>query len=117
MRRMTALKPSHGTTWPSAVREHVASHQDGCIGPLAGMPGACSGSVELDHVRASGGVGMKSKSIATNGARLCSWHHSLKTREGRTWRPRLLDVIARRAAECADCQRESIEVWGQELVA
>lgn len=78
------------------------------------MPVDCAGESELDHVRA-GGMGMKSESIATNGARLCAWHHSLKTRGGRTWRPRLLAVIAQRASECAPCQRESIETWGMPL--
>lgn len=114
--RRTPLRPSRGTVWPPDVREHVASHQPPCIGPLAGMPGDCTrGTSELDHVRASGGIGMKSRSIATNGARLCWWHHSLKTREGRTYRPRLLTVIARLHSECASCQREAIEMWGQPL--
>lgn len=53
------------------------------------------GSVELDHVRASGGVGMKSASDDPgNLASLCGWHHRLKTLEGRRWRPRLLGLIS-----------------------
>lgn len=111
---MSAMKPSAGTRWPPEVREHVATHQPPCIGNLAGMPGECMGGSELDHVRA-GGTGMKSESIAVNAARLCAWHHSLKTREGRTYRPRLLAVIGRLAAECSDCQRESIATFGQPL--
>lgn len=114
LRRATGLATSAGTRWPTAVRQHVHEHQPSCIGPLAGMPGDCMGSLELDHVR-SGGMGMKSKSVATNAARLCVWHHSVKTRFGKTWRPRLLTVIGRRHAECAPCQRESIELWGQPL--
>jgi hypothetical protein len=113
---MTTLAPSQGTTWHPSVREHVATHQPPCIGSQAGMPGDCLGGSELDHVRA-GGMGMKSPSVATNAARLCGWHHSLKTREGRTWRPRLLAVIARLASTCSRCQRESIEVWHHELEA
>ena len=82
------------------------------------MPGDCTlGTTELDHIRGSGAMGRKSASVATNGARLCWWHHSLKTREGRTWRLRLLDVVARLASECARCQRESIERYGEELSA
>ena len=114
MRRMSELKPSTGTRWPAVVREHIAEHQHGCLGPLVGMPGACWGGLELDHVR-RGGMGMKSQSVATNGARLCSWHHSIRTREGRTWRPRLLSEIARLHGACAQCQRESIETWGVPL--
>jgi len=117
LRRYSPLKPSRGTRWDPSVREHVATHQPGCIGSLAGMPGDCAGTSELDHVRGSGGVGMKSKSIATNCALTCSWHHSLKTREGKTWRPRLLAVIARLHGECADCQREAIVEWGEPLEA
>lgn len=110
------MKPSRGTVWPTEVRVHVATHQPWCLGPSLGMPGDCAGGSELDHVRV-GGTGMKSQSVATNAARLCSVHHWLKTREGRTWRPRLLVVIAQFHAECARCQRESIELWGRELVA
>lgn len=114
LRRRSGLKPSLGTTWPTKVRAHVAEHQPPCIGPQAGMPGDCMGESELDHVR-TGGTGMKSESIAVNAARLCAWHHSLKTREGRTYRPRLIAVIGRLASECAPCQRESIERYGVPL--
>lgn len=115
LRRYAPIAKSRGTVWPLDVREHVNGHQHGCIGHLAGMLGACAGSAELDHVRASHGVGMKSDSIATNAAQLCSWHHQLKTNAGKTWRPRLLTVIASLASECAVCQRESIETYGQPL--
>lgn len=114
--RRTPLKRSAGTRWPRTVRDHVAVHQARCIGNLAGMPGACAGMPELDHVRASHGLGMKSESIATNAARLCNFHHAQKTLDGRTWRPRLLTVVARLAAGCASCQRESIERSGAPLV-
>lgn len=113
--RRTALKPSRGTVWPTAVRAHVASHQPPCIGNLAGMFGECLGSSELDHVRASHGTGMKSDSIATNAARLCTYHHWLKGQAGKTWRPRLLTVIGQLHGECAACQRESIERYGVPL--
>ena len=87
MRRSSALQPSRGTVWPPEVREHVAEHQRVCLGPLAGMPGECRGAAELDHVRASGGLGMKSASVAVNAAWLCNWHHWLKgQRGGRTGR-------------------------------
>ena len=115
MRRSSALQPSRGTVWPPEVREHVAEHQRVCLGPLAGMPGECRGAAELDHVRASGGLGMKSASVAVNAARLCNWHHWLKGQRGRTYRPRLLDVIAFLHSECAQCQRESIETYGVPL--
>ena len=115
--RRTALRPSAGTRWPQTVREHVATHQPPCIGELTDppMPGICWPPSELDHVRASGGIGMKSDSIATNAARLCHAHHELKTHEARTWRPRLLAVIADLHGECAECQRESIERYGMPL--
>ena len=115
MRRYAPMKVSLGTRWPTEVRAHVYGHQPRCVGPEAGMPGPCEGGDELDHVRASGGVGMKSLSIAVNGARLCGAHHRLKTREGRTWRPRLLSVIADRHGRCSDCRRESIERYGMPL--
>lgn len=116
--RKRPMRKSRGTQWPTAVREHVREHQGwGCIGPLAGMPEACIGPrVELDHVRASHGVGMKSPSVATNAARLCAAvHHPMKTNDGERWRPELLKVIARLHGACAECQKEAIREWGSPL--
>jgi hypothetical protein len=81
------------------------------MGALAGMPGPCGGSEELDHIRASGGVGMKSKSIATNGARMCSAHHRLKTENGKVWRPRIASVVRALADDCGPCQEEWLREW------
>jgi len=106
LRRYTPLAPSRGTTWPLEVRAHVAEHQPLCLGPHAGMPGDCAGRTELDHVRASHGINMKSKSIATNAAQLCSWHHRLKTEHAKTWRPRLLTVIRTLYGDCERCRAE-----------
>jgi hypothetical protein len=106
LRRYAPIAPSRGTVWPSEVREHIAEHQPPCIGPLAGMPGDCSGSSEDDHVRAGHGTGLKSKSIATNGARLCGWHHRLKTEHGTIWRPRLISIIRALYRDCERCRAE-----------
>lgn len=105
------MKLSRGTVWPPEVRAHVYTHQHACIGPLAAMPGRCDTGDELDHIRASGAVGMKSKSIATNGARLCHWHHAMKTDAGKTWRPRLLDVVRSLFRDCAACSEEWAREW------
>jgi hypothetical protein len=115
LRRYAPMKQSQGTVWPREVRAHVYSHQPDCLGPAVGMPGDCFGADELDHLRASGGLGMKSKSIAVNGARLCSMHHRLKGDEGRVWRPLLIAEVGRLAAECSPCQRESITEYGVPL--
>jgi hypothetical protein len=115
MRRYTPLHPSRGTLWPPEVRKHVATHQPLCLGAYVDMPGDCAGASELDHVRASHGTGMKSDSIAVNGAQLCYVHHRLKTEQGKTWRPPLIQAIARLHGECARCQRESIETYGVPL--
>jgi hypothetical protein len=61
------------------------------------MPDVCLGAVQLDHVRASGALGAKSASTLDNAASLCIRHHDQKTREGRRWRPVLLDWIDRQA--------------------
>ena len=54
MRRYAPIKASRGTTWPLAVQVQIR-HRDGvCVGPRIGMPGECFGSLEIDHVRASG---------------------------------------------------------------
>lgn len=112
LRRRAGIKASMGTRWTPEVRAHVATHQQGCIGPMSRMPGACEGGLELDHVRASGGIGMKSDSIAPNAARLCFVHHRLKTDEGKTWRPRLIDTIAVLSWGCDECEAEHLERYG-----
>lgn len=112
MRRRGAMKASQGTTWPPAVRAHVREHQWGCLGALAGMGGPCIGELELDHVRASGGVGMKSDSIAVNAAHMCLVHHDEKTMNGRIWRPALIDAINRLAYGCESCEAEHLATYG-----
>lgn len=97
MRRSTGLKPSQGTQWPPEVRAAAWDRDHGCIGPRVGMPDVCLGSTELDHVRASGGMGMKSRSELDNAATLCHRHHFIKTNDGRRWRPVLLEWIDRKA--------------------
>ena len=97
------LRPSRGTTWPVEESNAIYARDKGrCVGPLVGMPGECEGPVERDHVRASGGMGMKSESTRRNGVLLCSnVHHPLKTMEGRKWRPVLIDYIEGKKPE--DC--------------
>lgn len=73
----------------------------GCIGPAVGMPEPCQGGVELDHIRSSGGMGMKSESTLDNAAPLCGVHHRRKTNEGKRWRPRLIALVEKRLG--TDC--------------
>ena len=93
MRRYTALKPSAGTRIPGPMRIRVLTRDNGCVG-YDRLPGDCGGSLELDHVRASGAVGMKSLTCDCNLVALCSAHHRHKTEHGRTVRPVLLDYLA-----------------------
>src|SRR5690606_36114238 len=55
----------------------------------------CDGPSEIDHVRASGGLGLRSPSTKANTVRLCRWAHLTKTYLGRVIRPLLLDYIER----------------------
>ena len=93
LRRYAPLRPSAGTTIPLLVRHAVLERDGGCIGPRIGMPGDCAGSVQLDHVRASHGIGLKSETTAGNLASLCGLHHQLKTEHGREWRPVILAYL------------------------
>lgn len=93
MRRYAPIAKSRGTTWPPEVRTAAYSRDHGCLGPLVGMPGDCAGAVELDHIRASGAVGMKSRSTLDNAASLCGAHHRMKTDYGKQWRPELIDFV------------------------
>lgn len=93
LRRYAPLKASSGTRIPDAVRRQVILRDAGCVGPRVGMPTECAGGIELDHVRTSGGLGLKSASTADNVLSMCGTHHRMKTLEGRRWRPRLLAYL------------------------
>ena len=106
LRRYSPMKPSRGTEIPQKLRDQVAERDRLCVGYVIGMPGECQGQPELDHVRASGALGRKSRTSLDNLVRLCSTHHREKTNNGRLWRPVLLDYIAGRpTAECSHVDR------------
>lgn len=96
LRRYTPLKPSRGTTWPTAESNAIYARDRGmCVASVAGLAGECEGGVERDHVRASHGIGMKSPSVRTNGVLLCGRHHRYKTEHGREVRPLLIAYLAK----------------------
>lgn len=84
----------------AAEKLYVRARDGGCVAERAVNGAAeirteleCRGRVEVDHVRASGGLGMKSETHRTNLVCLCSHHHRLKTEYGKTWRPILLHYL------------------------
>ena len=95
LRRYAPIAASRGTVIPPQLRILVLERDKGCVGPSVGMPEPCYGSLELDHVRASHGIGLKSRTEADNLVTLCGGHHRMKTERGRTWRPVLLDYLER----------------------
>lgn len=106
LRRYAPMKPSRGTTWDPAVVEAAYRLHGGCLGPKVGMSEPCAGQLEPDHIRASGALGKKSRSTLDNLAPLCSIHHRIKTREGRTWRHLLIEAVEEalfRGATGDDC--------------
>jgi len=99
------MKASRGTEWPPEVRSEVNRLDGGrCVCERAGFPpevvARCGGDIQLDHVRASGGISMKSRSTVDNGALLSAWCHRWKTDNGKVARPLLLDWIAKRSGSC-----------------
>ena len=76
-----------------AVRAHVRERDGGCIFTRLAIPHECLGQLELDHVRASGGLGLRSRSTPDNLVLLCPAAHRAKTLAGRRWRPVLLAWI------------------------
>jgi 5-methylcytosine-specific restriction endonuclease McrA len=92
------MKASHGTTIPHDMRLRVlnrdAAAVGGCVG-FALFPVGCSGPLELDHVRASHGMGMKSVTCDCNLVALCGNCHRYKTAYGRSVRPLLLKYLDR----------------------
>ena len=55
----------------------------------------CDGPLDVDHVRASGGLGMKSPTTRHNMVVLCRHHHIAKTEYGKVWRPLLIQYLER----------------------
>ena len=96
VRPVSAKSRRRDSSWPPDVRHEIEVRDDHrCVGPRAGLPLLCSGwPLEIDHVRASGGMGMKSRSTADNGVLLCPGHHLWKTTHGREARPDLLAYLA-----------------------
>lgn len=99
------MAKSRGTEWPPEVRAEIERLDGGrCVCVRAGFPvevvAKCGGDRQLDHVRASHGIGIKSRSTVDNGVILSAWCHRWKTEHGKVARPLLLDWIARRDGSC-----------------
>jgi 5-methylcytosine-specific restriction endonuclease McrA len=84
---------------PAAVRDHVRARDRGCVFERLGVAHDCFGRLEVDHVRASGGLGIRSRSTPDNLVLLCPAAHLEKTLHGRRWRPVLLAWIDRAERE------------------
>ena len=81
-----------------AELNYVRARDRGCVAPVASCEvrrGDCAGPLDVDHVRASGGLGMKSPTHRTNMVVLCRHHHRAKTEFGKVWRPLLLAYLER----------------------
>jgi 5-methylcytosine-specific restriction endonuclease McrA len=97
MRRYSPIAKSRGTVIPPAVRLRVLNRDQGCVG-FQLLPGECAGPLELDHVRASHGMGMKSETVESNLVALCNSHHLWRTTHGREGRPILLSYLEKATA-------------------
>jgi 5-methylcytosine-specific restriction endonuclease McrA len=102
-----APKVKRDTDAERAEKNYVRARDNGCVAPRAYDDGPrptrldCDGPLDVDHVRASGGLGMKSPTHRTNMVVLCRHHHRAKTEYGKVWRPLLiayLDRVEGRAA-------------------
>jgi len=80
----------------AAMRAYLKQRDKGCVAAtILRDDMACQGALQVDHVRASGGLGMKSPATRDNLVLLCVWHHKAKTDFGRVWRPLLLAYLER----------------------
>lgn len=94
LRRYASLSPSTGTPIPVRLRIEVLARDQGCVG-FGRFPGDCLGPNEIDHVRASHGMGMKSATELDNLVTLCGIHHRWRTEHGREARPLLMAYLER----------------------
>ena len=102
--RRTPLRPSRGTGWPPDVRTAITQRDRTCVGEKLGWsshPFLGWYRLEVDHVRASGAMGRKSRSTEDNGVLLCAPCHRWKTSHGKEARPLLLEYLARFPASVA----------------
>jgi 5-methylcytosine-specific restriction endonuclease McrA len=98
-----APKVKRDTPDEAAEKRHVRERDRGCVAQRAAHTmihltfhdWRCDGPLDVDHVRASGGLGMKSPTHRTNMVVLCRHHHRLKTDWGKTWRPLLIAYLER----------------------
>ena len=109
-----ASKVKRDTDQERAEKNYVRARDRGCVAPHLPMPATgisirhaspCQGPLEVDHVRASGGLSMKSPTNRTNMVVLCTWHHRLKTEWGKTWRPLLIAYLERVEGNPAEAKR------------
>jgi hypothetical protein len=90
---------SWGDPIPADVRAYVRERDGSCVFTQLAIPHECFGQLELDHVRSSGGLGLRSPSTADNLVVLCPTAHFAKTLNGRRCRPVLLEWIERAERE------------------
>ena len=98
LKSKSRLKPSKGTVVPPAMKNYVFARDEavgGCVGRHVGFPGECWGPLDPDHVRPSGGVGMKSDTEPWNLVALCRGHHDWKTVHPAEGRPPLIRYLER----------------------
>lgn len=93
LRRYAPMPKSRGTVIPAGIRLAVHLRDSGCVGARLGWPGTHSSALELDHVRSSGGLGLKSRTTEDNLVALCGDCHRWKTANGRAARPQLLAYL------------------------
>jgi 5-methylcytosine-specific restriction endonuclease McrA len=92
-----APKVKRDTDQERAEKNYVRARDGRCVAAvISNLPSLiCDGPLDIDHVRASGGLGMKSPTHRTNMVVLCRHHHRLKTDWGKTWRPLLIAYLER----------------------
>jgi 5-methylcytosine-specific restriction endonuclease McrA len=92
-------KVKRDTDQDRAEKNYVRARDRGCVAIRLSITGfgmsRCDGPLDVDHVRASGGIGMKSPTLRTNMVVLCRHHHRAKTDWGKTWRPLLIQYLER----------------------
>jgi 5-methylcytosine-specific restriction endonuclease McrA len=98
-----APKVKRDTDAERAEKNYVRARDKDCVArrsiALSGgdldFRSTCDGPLDVDHVRASGGLGMKSPTHRTNMVVLCRHHHIAKTEYGKVWRPLLEEYLRR----------------------
>lgn len=95
--RKRAKRRGHADPVTPDLADYLWQHDGACALRKIDAAHVCHGPSQIDHIL-NAGKGKRGPSTRQNTVRLCSFAHFAKTTQARTYRPILLEYVARREA-------------------